>query len=129
MYFPLPDRYTLLSEICDEQGRRLAYINGWVFWVVGMATIPFIGLQMLFYFFIYFYIFIKTNVKRYIFISLFSSLTSAGSKVVGWLVQLRSVHNVDQPPHSADASSDPGESEVVDHGEEIRRCGETDQQN
>ena len=126
MYFPLPDRYTLLSEICDEQGRRLAYINGWVFWVVGMATIPFIGMQMLFYiFFLLLHLnFIKTNVKRNIF-----SLTSAGSKVVGWLVQLRSVHNVDQPPHSADASSDPGESEVVDHGEEIRRCGETDQQN
>ena len=126
MYFPLPDRYTLLSEICDEQGRRLAYINGWVFWVVGMATIPFIGMQMLFYiFFLLLHLnFIKTNVKRNIF-----SVTSAGSKVVGWLVQLRSVHNVDQPPHSADASSDPGESEVVDHGEEIRRCGETDQQN
>ena len=91
-----------------------------------MATIPFIGMQMLFYiFFLLLHLnFIKTNVKRNIF-----SLTSAGSKVVGWLVQLRSVHNVDQPPHSADASSDPGESEVVDHGEEIRRCGETDQQN
>ena len=47
-YIRLLARYTLLSEICDEQGRRLAYINGWVFWVVGMATIPFIGLQMLF---------------------------------------------------------------------------------
>ena len=45
--YKLLARYTLLSEICDEQGRRLAYINGWVFWVVGMATIPFIGLQML----------------------------------------------------------------------------------
>ena len=40
-----PHSYTLLSEICDEKGRRLAYINGWVFWVAGMAVIPFIGKQ------------------------------------------------------------------------------------
>lgn len=44
-FFPVGVRigYTLLSEICDEEGRRLNYIIGWVFWVVGMATIPFIG--------------------------------------------------------------------------------------
>ena len=40
--------YTLLSEICDEKGRRLNYIIGWVFWVIGMAIIPFIGMQPLF---------------------------------------------------------------------------------
>ena len=44
-FFPVGVRigYTLLSEICDEEGRRLNYIIGWVFWVVGMATIPFIA--------------------------------------------------------------------------------------
>jgi len=49
-FFPVGVRigYTLLSEICDEKGRRLAYINGWVFWVVGMAIIPFIGIQLSF---------------------------------------------------------------------------------
>jgi len=44
-FFPVGVRigYTLLSEICDEHGRRMAYINGWVFWVVGMAAIPFVA--------------------------------------------------------------------------------------
>ena len=39
----MSSRYCLLSEICDEKGRRHNYIAGWVFWVVGTATIPFIA--------------------------------------------------------------------------------------
>ena len=35
--------YTLFSEICDEKGRKLNYISGWVFWVVGMVLVPFMG--------------------------------------------------------------------------------------
>ena len=111
-YSPLPVRYTLLSEICDEQGRRLAYINGWVFWVVGMATIPFIGLQMLFCnFYLYLYTSnIKSNVEKKNNFSFTFYLTSAVSKVAGWLVQLWTLHNSNQPPHSFHASSYPGES-------------------
>ena len=36
--------YTLLSEICDEKGRKYNYIAGWVFWVVGMVLLPFMGM-------------------------------------------------------------------------------------
>jgi len=44
-YFPVGVRigYCLLSEICDEKGRRHNYIAGWVFWVAGTATIPFVA--------------------------------------------------------------------------------------
>jgi len=44
-YFPIGVRvgYTLLSEICDEKGRKYNYIAGWVFWVVGMVLLPFMA--------------------------------------------------------------------------------------
>ena len=68
----------------------------------------------------------KTNVKSKYHVS---DITSAVSKVDGWLVQLRSFYNFDQPPHSFHASISPGKSEVAHHGEEICGGGESDQQN
>ena len=38
-------RYTLLTEICDERGRKYNYIVGRVVWVAALVLLPFIGID------------------------------------------------------------------------------------
>jgi len=35
--------YTIVAEICDEKGRKFAFISGWCWWVVGLAVLPFMA--------------------------------------------------------------------------------------
>jgi len=44
-YFPVGVRagYTLVTEYCNESGRKYAYISGWVWWVFGMMVVPFLA--------------------------------------------------------------------------------------
>ena len=32
-----------MAEICDERGRKYAFISGWVWWVIGLAVLPFLA--------------------------------------------------------------------------------------
>lgn len=44
-FFPVGVRagYTICAEICDEKGRKYAFISGWVWWVIGLAVLPFLA--------------------------------------------------------------------------------------
>jgi len=44
-FFPVGVRagYTICAEICDERGRKYAFISGWVWWVIGLAVLPFLA--------------------------------------------------------------------------------------
>ena len=32
-----------MAEICDEKGRKCAFISGWIWWVIGLAVLPFMA--------------------------------------------------------------------------------------
>ena len=32
-----------MAEICDEKGRKFAFISGWVWWVFGLTVLPFLA--------------------------------------------------------------------------------------
>ncbi|XP_023333212.1 organic cation transporter 1 isoform X2 [Eurytemora carolleeae] len=44
-FFPVGVRagYTLVTEFCNERGRKFAFISGWVWWVAAMSTFPFLA--------------------------------------------------------------------------------------
>lgn len=44
-FFPVGVRagYTIIAELCDESARKYAFISGWVWWVIGLAILPFLA--------------------------------------------------------------------------------------
>jgi len=44
-FFPVGVRagYTIIAELCDDRARKYAFISGWVWWVIGLAILPFLA--------------------------------------------------------------------------------------
>lgn len=44
-FFPVGVRagYTIIAELCDDRARKYAFISGWVWWVIGLAVLPFLA--------------------------------------------------------------------------------------